>query len=87
MGSKNNIADALTGLKEGDLIKIKCESVFGLTKKDDFISEYISHDSKIQELTIYKKNLHIFDFHIYNKISLSYEHINSIELLEPKKLF
>lgn len=81
------IDNTVEQLNEGDTVRIKWKPFIRLYGRDTFIGEYLSHDPDNRTLTVRREWLDMFDMKFEARRTMPYDRIESLELMEPKKLY
>ena len=81
------IEDAVKELKGGDLVRIRWNPFIRLYGKDTFTAEFLSNNKEKREILVARTVFDLFDIQITPCARIPYARIESLEKLEPKKLY
>ena len=81
------IDEAVTNLKEGDLVRVRWKPIIRLYGRDTFIGEYMHHDEEKRTMTVRRDWFDAFDIKCEARRTMPYDRIESLEKLEPKKSY
>lgn len=81
------IDEAVKNLNDGDLVRVRWKPIIRLYGRDTFVGEYGSHDEEAKTLTVRKYCFDAFDIKFEVERTMPYHRIESLEKLEPKKLY
>jgi hypothetical protein len=81
------INDSVADLQKGDLLRVRWKPFIRLYGRDTFLCEYKKNDQDKKTLTVCRELFDILDIKFILQRTMPYDRIESIEKLEPKKLY
>ena len=81
-----SIDETVKQLKQGDIVRIEWKPFVRIYKRDTFIGKYLNHNERSKTLTVKRDWLDAFDIKCESVRTMPYDRIESLELLEPRKL-
>ena len=81
------IDEAVKKLNAGDLVRVKWKPIIRLYGRDTFVGEYMHHDKDNRTMTVRRDWFDACDIKIEAIRTMPYDRIESLEKLEPQKLY